>query len=194
VVALAGVTAIVAVFRPAYRAEAWRNRGRETIDQLANRPTDTPDFRTRLGFAQFALDIAVALDPTNAQAWSDRSYAIALRGLAEKGRNAALGKEAESAANRALALSGASYEFWVRRGGARDMQGRWLDAGNDFAKALEVAPNNSYAWYYYADHLYRNTTERGLADAALAFCLRLDPGNQPGLALRQRLAISPQLP
>ena len=144
--------------------------------------------------AEVSLTRAVALDPSNGQAWSDLSYATALRSHAEEGRNAELGRSAEAAAVRALAISQVCNEFWIRRGVARDMQGRWFEGGSDFTRAIAVAPNSAIPWYYYADHLSRKPTERDMMEAALAFCLRLDPGNPEGLALRQRLAISQKGP
>jgi hypothetical protein len=107
----------------------------------------------------------------------------------EIGREAALGQSAESAAERALALSRVCHEFWIRRGVARDLQGRWTEASDDFLMAVKLAPANTWAWYYYAAHLSRVYAARETADAAAAFSLRLDPGNPLAIALRQRLAI-----
>lgn len=194
VVAALGAVTIAGLFVTAFCAEELRFDARESIDLLAAKPAEKERFRAKVSDAAADLAHAVALDPSNGQAWSDLSYATALRSRSEQGRNTELGREAEIAAERALATSRVFAEFWVRRGVARDMQGRWLDGGNDFTQAIAVAPANSIMWYYYADHLSRKPTSRGLMEAALAFCLRLDPGNPEGLALRQRLAISPKGP
>lgn len=194
VVTALGAATIAGLFATAFRAEQLRFEARESIDLLAAKPTDKERFRAKVAKAAADLAQAVTVDPSNGQAWSDLSYATSLRSLSEQGRNAELGREAEIAAERALATSRVFAEFWVRRGVARDMQGRWLDGGNDFTQAIAVAPANSIMWYYYADHLSRKPASRGLMEAALAFCLRLDPGNPEGLALRQHLAISPKAP
>jgi len=176
------------------RAEALRKPARMAIDALASAPADPAHYRTPLTHARSALTRATALDPANGQAWADLAHAIALWSHVDRSDDTALGRAAEAAAERALACSSACHEFWIRRGVARDLQARWLEGGADFARAVELAPHQANAWYYYADHLSRVPAAREAAAAALAFCLRLDPGNQPGLALRQRLAIKPKAP
>ncbi len=176
--------------RPAFEAEALRYRARQSIDQLAGKPENSPDYRDRLAESRDMLARAVAIAPGNAQAWADVAYAASLRAHIFPKELPALGVEAETAAARALSISPDCVEFWVRQGVARDMRGRWYDGSLDFAHAVTLAPDTSWVWFYYADHLSRKSTERGLTEAALALCLRLDPRNPDGLALRQRLAIS----
>lgn len=179
---------------PLLRAEAWRDSARHAIDQLALTPDNFAAYRGVLTPALEALDRATKLDARNGQAWADLAYAKALWSFVEEARTAELGREAEAAATRALGCSTVCWEFWIRRGSARDMQGRWADAGDDFAAGLKRASMNANAWYYYAEHLSRSPSAREAAEGALVFCLRLDPGNTPGVALRQRLAISPKRP
>lgn len=181
-------------FLPQFRAEALRKPARATIDALAHVPEDAAHYRGPLERARAALTRATALDPANAQAWADLAYVLELWPHVEPGRMAELGKSAEAMAGRALAGSRVCHEFWIRRGVARDMQDRWVEASDDFAQAVKLAPTNTWAWYYYAEHLSRVYAAREAADAAAAFCLRLDPGNPLGLALRQRLAIKPTTP
>lgn len=190
-----GVVALwVYCFLPLYRAEAERYRARQLIDRLAVAPPAAAEYRAQLSDARVRLSRALALNAANAQAWADSAYATALWGHVEAARHAELGREAEVAADRAIALGPQCHEFWIRRGVARDMQGRWFEAGADFARALTLASSNALAWYYQAEHLSRRPATRGPALAALEFCLRLDPQNHDGLALRQRLAITTQAP
>jgi O-antigen ligase len=179
---------------PLYRGEALRYSAKEKLAKLVGVEPTTPTYRNTVGWVMQDLLSAVTLAPANGQAWADLSYATSLEGHAKPGRVAELGRQAEAAAERALAISQVHADFWIRRGVGRDMQGRWLEAGTDFTQATAVAPSNAWAWYYYAEHFYRQPTGKYLAEAALAFCLRLDPGNEPGLALRQRLAISQSVP
>lgn len=192
--ALASLGVALAVLRPMHEAEGLRYRARQSLDRVAAATPEPAVARARLEEARDALQRAVAIHPANAQAWADLAYVHILRAGTEPGRNGQLGREAEAAADRALAISGAPFEFWVRRGVARDMQGRWLDAGNDTMQAVLCAPTNPLAWYHHAYHLSLKPTEQKLARAAVAFCLRLDPYNDAGLALRQRLAVSPASP
>ena len=130
----------------------------------------------------------MAFDPANAEAWADLSYAIALRAHNEPARVREIGHDAQAPAERALALTGAAPEFWARRGAALDLQGQWHEAGNMFIRALQLAPARGTFWYYHAYHLSLDATDPGRAEAAIAFCLRLDPNNYEAQALQQRLA------
>lgn len=181
-------------FVPLLRSEGERAAARREIDRLGERDFDLTRYRAALPGAHAALLRATALCPANGQAWSDLAYAAALMPLLDPTQTGQRGAEAERAAERALALSTVQLEFWIRRGAGRDLQGRWAEAGDDFARAVKLAPTSAVAWGYYADHLARVPAAHEAADAAARFCLRLDPGNPLGLALRQRLAISPKRP
>lgn len=194
VVAAGCAAAFFFFFLPQLRAESFRRAGREAIDALADGPVDQARFRAPLERSRAALARATELDPRNGQAWSDSAYATVLWSHVDASRDAELGREAERAADRALERSQVCYEFWIRRGLARDLQGRWAEAGEDFGRAVKLAPANTWAWYYYAEHLSHVRAAREAAEAAVAVCLRLDPWNRPGLALRQRLAIKPKGP
>jgi tetratricopeptide (TPR) repeat protein len=156
---------------------------------MAGAAPESAPYRGRLPEVRAELSHATALFPANAQAWSDLAYATVLGIPLAPEQVLVLGREAEAAAGRAVAISPACSEFWIRRGVARDLQGRFEDADRDFSTGLEAAPADAYAWYYYAEHLSRLRASHEPAWAAVQFCLRLDPGNGPGLALRQRLAI-----
>jgi O-antigen ligase len=193
-VATGAVVAALWHFQPLLEAEALRSHGRQSIDRLSTVSPGHPEFGRRMREARRALQQAAGRDPQNGQAWSDLAYATVLLAHVEPARTRQLGREAEIAANRALALAEVCSEFWVRRGMARDAQGRWAEAGDDFAAAVNRAPADATTWVYYADHLLRLTAAREAGEAALGFALRLDPGNPAGLTLRQRLAIIPRAP
>jgi len=176
------------VVLPIYRAEAERYAGRQSIDRLAMNPHPSlNEQRKTLTAAAVAFSDAVDLDSGNAQAWADRAYVTELWAHLAPARMNELGKEAETAAAEALDRSLDVPEFWIRRGVALDMQGRWSEAGGAFVKALELAPANSTVWYYHAYHLSLNKIARPLAQAAIESSLRLDPANPSAIALRSRL-------
>ncbi len=170
---------------PCYRAEALRRDAREAMGRaaLSSDATAQPPL---LDAARSLLAKAVQLDPGNGQAWSDLADVMIQQARFAPTDTAELGREAEAASNRALDLSSAVAVFWVRRGLARDLEGRWRDAWPDFAEALRLAPNRADFWYYYAYHLSLRDLES--AKAALANCLRLDPWNGPALAFRRLLS------
>jgi Flp pilus assembly protein TadD len=134
---------------------------------------------------------AVALDPKNAQAWADLSYALSLWMHEEPARTKELGREAEVAARRALALTAVLPEAWVRLGVALDMQDRWVEAGQYFARAVELAPAAVNFRYYFAYHLSLRPVTQALARSTVDACLLLDPYHRAAQALRHQLATSP---
>jgi tetratricopeptide (TPR) repeat protein len=174
---------------PTYRAEAARYSGRQAIDRLAmNLGASQNAQRETLTLAAVAFSEALALDSGNAQAWADRAYATELWAHLAPARMNELGKEAEASAKEALERSLDVPEFWIRRGVALDMQGRWAEAGGAFVKALELAPVNSTVWYYHAYHLSLNEIAKPMALAAIENSLRLDPVNPSAIALKRRLS------
>jgi tetratricopeptide (TPR) repeat protein len=120
-------------------------------------------------------------------AWSDLAFALELRALATPSRIPELAGPAKDTARRALAISEAVPEFWIRFAVAAAMQERSKDAQNAFERALSLAPRSAAAWYYYAHYLSFDTKERMAALRAIANCLSLDPGNTAAEALRVKL-------
>jgi tetratricopeptide (TPR) repeat protein len=173
--------------RPRAEAEARRVPARAALDGLAAVPPGDAAFARVVPASRGALAEATRLYPANAQAWADLAYATTLHAFNEPARSAELGREAEIAAETALRLCAIVGEYHARRGEARDLQGRWAEAGEDFARAVELSPADATAWYRYAEHLARRTAGRDAAEAALGFCLRLDPWFSAGLRLRERL-------
>lgn len=172
---------------PASQAEGLRGKARRRIDRIALKPVSAADELTTLGEVRVDLAKAVAMDMRNAQAWADMAYVSVLIGRLDPPRAAGLGIEAERAARRALAQSSVVPEFWWRLGVALDMQGRWVEGGEAFARSVTLAPHLPQAWFYTAYHLSLQRTTQPLALAAVATCLRLDPWFRGAEALRDRL-------
>jgi hypothetical protein len=185
-VALALAGGLIHWVVPHYRAEALRYSARQAMDKLVDR--EIREHRDTLALVRTAMTNAVAIDPSNAQAWSDLAYATSLWAHLEPKFTRKLGLEAEQQADRALALSGIVPEFWLRRAVALDMQDRWLEAGDSCIHAVKLAPSHALVWYYYSYHLSLNPVGVPQARAAVEISLRLDPTNGPAQLLRQQLA------
>ena len=176
---------------PHYRAEAIRYAWRREVDRSAREPISKEAERTLFGQGREMLERATRIDPLNAQAWADRAYAVELwTHHDDAAQRPLLGREAEVYARRAVAMGPLVSEYWIRLGGALDLQHRWAEGGNAFAEGLRLAPSLSVSWYYQAYHFSLDPTFRLVARAAVATSLRLDPGNSQAEALRQRLADS----
>jgi tetratricopeptide (TPR) repeat protein len=182
----AGVATTLLIVIPLYRGEAARQSARDKIDGMA--PGRGAPNAAVLRSAREELIEATKLSPRNGRAWADLAYVTTALIRFDVSRAKDLGREAEQAANQALRLSDDVAEFWMRKGVALDMQGRWVEAGSAFAQALQLAPTRAGAWYQQAAHLGLNPVERERALAAVGVALRLDPGNPEAHALRQRLA------
>jgi O-antigen ligase len=186
---LGGIAAValvifgVSVAAPKFEAEGLRFLAREQIDLAA--PVEDPEqLRGRILPTLVPLERAVELFPGYERAWSDLAYARALRANWDSGSRRTIGREAEDAARRGLALCDDDWENWVRLGTALDLQGNWAEAGLAFGQAVKIASNSASAWYYQAFHLSLKPAGMPVARAALATCLRLDPWNPDGEALR----------
>ncbi|HWA85257.1 MAG TPA: O-antigen ligase family protein [Opitutus sp.] len=188
-VALAAAAGSIFFAVPVYRAEALRLDAREAIDRIAEQRLPVEDWPPILDGAKERLRRAVDIDASNGAAWSDLAYATELGSHLAPGKALEIGRAAERAADRALALSRAVPEFWVRRGMALDLQGRWLEAGGQLVEALKLSPASAFVWYQEAFHLSLGV-DRSLALGAVAFCLRLDPANHEAQALQRRLAVA----
>ena len=187
VAAVGLVAGVATVIGPQARAEDWRDAARRKIDRLSRKPLPAAAELAVLAEVRASLSRAVASDPGNAQAWSDLAYATVLTGRLNPPRAAALAVEAEAAARRALAGSAVVPEFWWRLGVALDMQGRWGEGGEAFARSVELAPNLPQAWFYTAYHFSLRPATRLMALSAVATCLRLDPWFPGAEAFREQL-------
>ena len=176
------------VAAPLYRAESLRYESRRAIDRLA---AGEGDPRQVIPAAREAFARAVRIDPTNGQAWADLSYATVQTWSVTGGDLIAIGREAGSAADRAVALCPVNAEFWVRQGVALDMQARHADGEQSFRRALNLAPNSPVWWYYYAYHLSVFPSRKTEALQAVETCLTLDPSNSGAVNLRQQLVVRP---
>jgi hypothetical protein len=173
------------VAAPLYRAEALRYLPRRIIDK--NAATGQGDLRVIIPPARTGFEEAVKIDPANAQAWADLSYADVQSWHVNRGDLVALGHLAEEHADRALALCAVNAEFWVRKGVALDMQARQKEGEGCFRRALELAPNSAAWWYYYAYHLSVFPERKPEALRAAETCLSLDPSISAAVTLRQHL-------
>lgn len=187
--AAAGVVVLaVGWVRPRLAAEGERRDARQAIDRLAA-VDDPATLEAGVEPAVAALRRALLRDPTNAQALSDLALALSQRAHYRPGEAARIGEDAERPARAALDSSEVVPEFWVHLGIALDLQGRWLEAGGCFTRALKQAPNHQLTWYYQAYHYSLNPTTLPLARSAVANCLRLDPGNPAAQSLQNRLRL-----
>jgi cytochrome c-type biogenesis protein CcmH/NrfG len=185
VIAAGGVALALFPVTSLYRAEAMRYGARQRMDAVASR--SGAEITAAISRVESDLQRAVGLAPYHAGAWSDLAFALELRAFADPAQTSQLATPAADAARHAVALADQVPEIWIRLGVALDMQGRRPDAAAAFEKAVKLAPKNSRAWYYYANHLSFATDQRDAALRAIATSLSLDPGNRAAEALHVKL-------
>lgn len=169
---------------PLYRSEALRFESRRNIDRVARGQGSLP---TVIPPALIAFQEAVKIDPQNGRAWSDLAYATALAWHVTRGNAPAIGRRAEAAAARAIAVCPLLAEAWIRQAVALDMQGRAEEAARAFRQAITLAPHTAEWRYYYAHHLSAAPDRKDEALAELGTCLALDPTFAQAKSLRARL-------
>ena len=96
---------------------------------------------------------------------------------------------AVSCASKAVELSPKYWKTWAQLGVARALNGDTTLAEDALVKALELAPNNSNAHYYYAAYLsaYKDRTEDALGLVRRA--LEINPRNDAAARLQRKLRI-----
>ncbi|MFA5262529.1 MAG: O-antigen ligase family protein [Opitutaceae bacterium] len=189
--ALGCAAVFMLVFLPLLRAEAIRYVARQRIDKIALADLSDEQRRVVLRESQAAMDCVLSLYPSHAQAWADLSYIESLWSREQPSDTLRFGRLAEQSARRALSLSSEFPESWVRLGVALDMQGKWLEAGQQYIEALTRAPSSVNMRYYLAFHYSLRPTTYENARALIDTCLRLDPSHAPAQALHQQLASNP---
>ncbi|OAM88013.1 O-antigen ligase family protein [Termitidicoccus mucosus] len=189
--ALVVVWSVAGAVMPLYYEEAARREGRALIDSLAKPDISEEDQRAILARAEGLLFGLSSGLPDNPQACADIAYANALWSRLEPDNAQVYGREAELAARAALAQSDVVYEFWIRLGVALDVQERWIEAGEAFARALELAPASALAWYHQAYHMALNPSANSQATTSVETCLRLDPGYEAARVLLAYLRANP---
>ncbi len=141
-------------------------RGRHLMNRL------TPD-SIRAAVKEF--DEAIALEPTNALAWSALADAWATLGLAKATAPSEAFPRAKSAALRALELDAQQAEAHVSLALVRELwEWDWEGAEGAFRRALSIAPSCAIAHIWYS-HLLSGLARHEEALAAVHAAVELDP-------------------
>ena len=114
---------------------------------------------------------AVLTDPQNVDAWLGRSASLCQLYFRSPGEFERLAKKAVVSAERAVEISPLYWKTWAQLGVAHSFNGEADLAEEALLKALELAPNNSNAHYYYAAFLSRRKRARRTVRGNLLCCL-----------------------
>jgi O-antigen ligase len=132
---------------------------------------------------------AVISDAQNVDAWIGLSASVCqlyFRSPSDFQRFAA---RAVDCAQRAIDLSPRYWKTWAQLGVARSFSGDAILAEQAFLQALQLAPNNSNAHYYYAAFLSAKRDGREQALDLVRRALEINPQNSAARRLEQKLLI-----
>ena len=132
---------------------------------------------------------AVITDSQNVDAWMGRSASLCQLYFRSPGEFEPLGKKAVVSAERAVEISPLYWKTWAQLGVARSFHGEADLAEEALLKALELAPNNSNAHYYYAAFLSYDKERSEQALISVRVALDINPKNIAARRLQQKLLI-----
>jgi len=141
-------------------------------------------FNYRFAEAVHDLDRAIALDPNFAEAYAQRAYVIAYGQITSNSRVQLLQEErfrdadfqalSLRDADRALELDAGTGLAWVARALTHKFHFRGREAGEAFARALDLSPNDASILAEYAGY-HSNRGELDDALSKIRLAQRLDP-------------------
>lgn len=132
---------------------------------------------------------AVITDSQNVDAWLGRSASLCQLYFRSPGEFEHLAKKAVVSAERAVEISPLYWKTWAQLGVARSFYGEAELAEEALLKALELAPNNSNAHYYYAAYLSLDEEQLEQALISVRVALDINPRNTAARRLQQKLLI-----
>lgn len=132
---------------------------------------------------------AVIMDDSNTDAWLGLSASICQTYYRNPELFKVFGKKAIMSAKRAVELSPNFWKTWAQLGIVRAFYGEGDLAEAALEKALELAPNNSNANYYYAAYISIQEERRNEALDLAKRALEINPSNHAASRLLQKLRI-----
>ena len=132
---------------------------------------------------------AVMIDPQNADAWLGRSASLCQLYFRSPREFERIAKKAVVSAKRALEISPTYWKTWAQLGVAHSFNGEAELAEEALLKALELAPKNSNAHYYYAAFLSLDKEQGEQALISVRAALDINPKNTAARRLQQKLLI-----
>jgi len=170
-------------------SQALELHARQRLDQLVEQRVHVSGNSELLDEVIELFETAVLLDPSNADAWIGLSAAHCQLFYGNPGSYEYIGALAADHAQRAIDLSESYWMGWAQLGIAQGLSGQDAEAELALARALELAPNNSNAHYYWAAYTSHFNERRDEAMASVERALEINPNNAAARRLQQKLLI-----
>lgn len=174
---------------PRIQAQATELHARQRLDQIVELRVHVSGNTALLDKVIELYESAILLDPDNADVWIGLSAAHCQLFFRNPANYEALGALATDYAQQAIELSETYWMGWAQLGIAQGLSGNDAEAEVALARALELAPNNSNAHYYWAAYLSHFKERRPEAIASVRRALEINPNHAAARRLQQKLLI-----
>lgn len=170
-------------------AQALELRARQQLEHVVNMRVHVSGNVTLLDQVIILYEDAVLVDPKNADAWIGLSAAVCQLYFRSPSEFEAVAERAVACAENAVDLSPRYWKTWAQLGVAQSFYGDAALAQEAFLRALDLAPHNSNAHYYYASFLGADGARRKEALDYVRRALEINPHNSAARRLQQKLLI-----
>ena len=170
-------------------AHALELRARQQLGHVVDMRVHVSGNAKLLDEVLILYEDAVITDSQNVDAWLGRSASLCQLYFRSPGEFEHLAKKAVVSAERAVEISPLYWKTWAQLGVARSFYGEADLAEEALLKALELAPNNSNAHYYYSAYLSLDEEQREQALISVRVALDINPKNTAARRLQQKLLI-----
>jgi O-antigen ligase len=174
---------------PRIQAQALELHARQRLDQIVVLGVHLSGNTDLLDEVIELYEEAILLDPDNADVWVGLSAANCQLFYRNPADHEQIGAQATDYAQQAIELSETYWMGWAQLGIAQGVSGNDAEAEAALARALELAPNNSNAHYYWASYVSHFKERRSEAIASVRRALEINPNHAAARRLQQKLRI-----
>jgi tetratricopeptide (TPR) repeat protein len=186
-IVLSGV--FYAICAPRLESQALELRARQRLDQIVEQRVHVSGNEVLLEEVVSQYQEATELNPKNVDAWIGLSAAYCQQFFRHPSNFESIGKTATESAQNAINLSESYWLGWAQLGVSQSLRGNLVEAEQALSKALELAPNNSNAHYYWAAYMSYFPDKQSEAISAVHRALAINPGNAAARRLQRKLLI-----
>lgn len=174
---------------PKLEAQALNLRARQQLEHVVDMQVHVSGNAALLDEVIELYEEAVLVDSKNADAWMGLSATLCQLYFRNPADFEQVAGRAVQCAERAVELSPDYWKTWAQLGVAQAFQGDVAEAEAALLHALELAPNNSNANYYYAAFIGVDQEQREQALDYVRRALEINPSNAAARRLQQKLLI-----
>jgi len=174
---------------PLLQARALENYAAQRLDLLVEYRVHVSGDSEYLDEVILDYEEAAKLDPANADILTGLSAATCLLYFQNPREFRQIAERSAALAEKAISINENHWMAWAQLGIAEALGGNPDLAENALLRALELAPNNSNAYFYWASYQSHFPDRLDEAIRLVARALEINPNNVPARRLQQKLLI-----